>query len=531
MPSGVDEKTEAQAAALPARDDTSQGSPRRSSRVGRAWYEAPVRRSPPSGPRGGRGAAAPAGRGAPKPRRNDGPSPTQGGAERRERGDRSATSKGGPRGADRGAPKRGAGRAEGAASTSGTRGTPRGAGRAEGAAPSSHARKPKRSRSSSGERDAGPKIPKGMPKPKVHAHGPRPGPRSPALRGSETTSPRVPIRAGRPLPGAWLWLTRAGAEGDLASELRLALGAAAKVREVGPGLLRSELAPTFEDGTLDATFARHGVRVRSEAAFDAHEVARRVAALATDGPIAFDVIVPDSDEGNRLAPWSVELDEQVRELIESRGIPLVARDRAREHGARLIDVIALSREKVAIGELDAQLALTLHPQGRARMKVTGDRPSRAARKVEEALDWLGLGPGPGETCVDLGAAPGGWSWALLERRARVIAVDPAELRPDVARHPRMKHFKASAFQFAPEETVDWLFCDMAWRPREAAQMLAKWARRGWARTLVANLKLPMKTKADMVRELREILHGGGWKRVRTRQLYHDRDEITVTAHR
>ena len=36
--------------------------------------------------------------------------------------------------------------------------------------------------------------------------------------------------------------------------------------------------------------------------------------------------------------------------------------------------------------------------------------------------------------------------------------------------------------------------------------------------------------AQMVKELREIVHGGGWQRVRSRQLYHDRDEITLTAH-
>jgi 23S rRNA (cytidine2498-2'-O)-methyltransferase len=163
------------------------------------------------------------------------------------------------------------------------------------------------------------------------------------------------------------------------------------------------------------------------------------------------------------------------------------------------------------------------------MRVDADRPSRAARKVEEALAWLGVAPGPGEVCVDLGAAPGGWSWALLERRARVIAVDPAELRPDVARHRGLRHEKKSAFGFEPDEPVDWLFCDMAWRPLEAAQLLAKWGRRRWARLVVANLKLPMKQKAKIVEELRAIVHGGGFSRVRTRQLYHDRDEITLTA--
>jgi 23S rRNA (cytidine2498-2'-O)-methyltransferase len=184
---------------------------------------------------------------------------------------------------------------------------------------------------------------------------------------------------------------------------------------------------------------------------------------------------------------------------------------------------------VALGVVTIRDAVSRFPGGRARMRVDAERPSRAARKVEEALAWMGVAPGAGEVCVDLGAAPGGWSWALLDRRARVIAVDPAELRPDIARHRGLRHEKKSAFGYEPDEPVDWLFCDMAWRPLEAAQLLAKWGRRRWARMLVANLKLPMKKKAAMVEELRAIVHGGGWRRVRTRQLYHDRDEITLTA--
>jgi 23S rRNA (cytidine2498-2'-O)-methyltransferase len=343
-----------------------------------------------------------------------------------------------------------------------------------------------------------------------------------------TTSPRIPIPAGTPLSGPWLWLTRPGSEGDLVSELRLGLGERARASSPAPGLVRSELAATFEDGSLDATFARHGVRWVRTLPADAAQLAAAVRGLAT-GPIALDAIVADTDEGNRLAGAALALEDAVAARLE--GVVRVARERARDVGATLVDLVFLSPSEIALGAVEPSLALTLHAQGRARMKVAGDRPSRAARKVEEALDWLGLSPGPGEVCVDLGAAPGGWSWSLLGRRARVVAVDPAELRPDVARHPRLTHVKASAFTYGPDEPIDWLFCDMAWRPREAAQMLAKWARKRWARILVANLKLPMKQKAEMVRELREILHGGGWQRVRSRQLYHDRDEITVTAHR
>jgi 23S rRNA (cytidine2498-2'-O)-methyltransferase len=70
---------------------------------------------------------------------------------------------------------------------------------------------------------------------------------------------------------------------------------------------------------------------------------------------------------------------------------------------------------------------------------------------------------------------------------------------------------------------------MVWRPIEVAQMLGRWARRRDTRMLVANFKLPMKRKAETVREIRAMLESGGWRGVRTRQLYHDREEITATA--
>jgi 23S rRNA (cytidine2498-2'-O)-methyltransferase len=120
---------------------------------------------------------------------------------------------------------------------------------------------------------------------------------------------------------------------------------------------------------------------------------------------------------------------------------------------------------------------------------------------------------------------------LLERRARVVAVDPARLRPELYERRALYHVQDSAFRFEPEETVDWLFCDMAWRPLEVASLLAKWGRRGMAHMLVSNFKLPMKRKAEMVARVRDVVAGGGWRDVRSRQLYHDRDEITLVAHR
>jgi 23S rRNA (cytidine2498-2'-O)-methyltransferase len=140
---------------------------------------------------------------------------------------------------------------------------------------------------------------------------------------------------------------------------------------------------------------------------------------------------------------------------------------------------------------------------------------------------MGTGPGPGETCVDLGAAPGGWTFVLAGRGAHVTAVDLAQLDPKLLQRRTVRVARQNAFQYQPEEPVDWLFCDMAYRPLEVAALLAKWARSRWARLLVANLKLPMTRKAEILGRVKQILQEGGWRELRSKQLYHDRDEVTI----
>lgn len=334
--------------------------------------------------------------------------------------------------------------------------------------------------------------------------------------------------------GEWLMTTRAGAEQDLVEELALTGHRVARV--FGPALVVSPTVPR-RDGRVELTFARQGFQIesiRAAPSIDAlgSEIAQDIAGrLSTDTSYAMHVWVPDTDAGNLLSEAAREL----RVAIEARlstVLPNLQHRPSREllpDATPLVQVCLHARDQAMSGAGPAARALSLAPGGRLRARVPGDRPSRAARKLAEAFAWFGVTPEPGETCVDLGAAPGGWTWLLLQYRARVIAVDPAKLRPDLLSRRGLVHVRKSAFDFAPDEPVDWLFCDMAWRPLEVAQMLARWARRKWASLLVANFKLPMKRKAEMVRDVRATLEGGGWRGIRTRQLYHDRDEITLTA--
>lgn len=91
-------------------------------------------------------------------------------------------------------------------------------------------------------------------------------------------------------------------------------------------------------------------------------------------------------------------------------------------------------------------------------------PSRAYLKLWEACALLHRWPLPGETCLDLGAAPGGWTWALAKLGAQVTAVDKAGLDPSVAAMPNVAVRQDSAFALAPEP-VDWLCCDVVAYPR------------------------------------------------------------------
>ncbi|HZH02183.1 MAG TPA: 23S rRNA (cytidine(2498)-2'-O)-methyltransferase RlmM, partial [Myxococcaceae bacterium] len=299
---------------------------------------------------------------------------------------------------------------------------------------------------------------------------------------------------------------------------------------LGPALLdaepKAELQPAFGRAGFWVLAVIDGPRGTSEPA-RAAELLRR---YARGRPIHVQAWVPDAAAYQGLTADVEAWGAQVTAALPAAERLTQARE-ARERGATLGQLCLLSPTLAVVGTVSAREAVSLAPGGRQRMRRGPDAPSRAAMKLDEALETLGVGPDKGDLCVDLGAAPGGWTQRLLERGAKVVAVDPGPLRRDLAAHPKVQHFKESAFHYTPEAPADWLFCDMAWRPLEVAQLLAKWARSGWADALCANFKLPMKDKNPLLFRVRATLADAGWRRLAIRQLYHDRDEVTVTAWR
>jgi len=128
------------------------------------------------------------------------------------------------------------------------------------------------------------------------------------------------------------------------------------------------------------------------------------------------------------------------------------------------------------------------PRGEAPLADDKSAPSRAFTKLVESEHRLGRFIERGQTCVDLGASPGSWSYVAIQRGAHVIAVDRSELREDLMRNPRLRFETADAFKYQPPQTVDWLVCDVIAAPQRSIDLLLEWLREKRMRNFVVTIK-------------------------------------------
>jgi len=177
-----------------------------------------------------------------------------------------------------------------------------------------------------------------------------------------------------------------------------------------------------------------------------------------------------------------------------------------------------------------------HPGGFIRMKWDPLAPSRSYLKMEEALDRLDVLPAVGDKVIDLGAAPGGWTFSFLKRGCEVIAVDhgPMKLPPDQDGWGSVQHKKENGITYQPPADwtrVDWLVADMLIAPGVALGLLRRWLDSGKASCIICNIKLPQVEPFESIRPIQELLDEHPEYHSSIKQLYHDRREVTVMAKR
>lgn len=171
------------------------------------------------------------------------------------------------------------------------------------------------------------------------------------------------------------------------------------------------------------------------------------------------------------------------------------------------------------------------PGGLVEVPVDKRPPSRAYRKLLEAEIRFDERVASGQRCVDLGAAPGGWSHVVLERGASLVAVDRSPLRADLMRHGKLEFVQGDAFQYTPASPVDWLLCDVAATPDRNLELFVDWLRRGWCRRALVTLKLKGDERdavfADARRELDALEADGVAASTALRQLDANHNEVTL----
>ncbi|WXL27468.1 23S rRNA (cytidine(2498)-2'-O)-methyltransferase RlmM [Ectopseudomonas mendocina] len=245
--------------------------------------------------------------------------------------------------------------------------------------------------------------------------------------------------------------------------------------------------------------------------------------------------VLDTNEGKELSNFCKKFEVPLRNALRKAG---KLQDDPRK--PRLLLTFKSGRE-VFLGQAEVGNS-ALWPMGIPRLKFPREAPSRSTLKLEEA--WHTFIPreqwderlSDEMTAVDLGAAPGGWTYQLVKRGMLVTAVDNGPMAESLMDTGLVNHLMVDGFVWKPKQPVDWMVCDIVEKPARTAAMLAEWVGGGHCREAVVNLKLPMKQRyAEVVRLLDRIRDDFASRKIKVsiacKQLYHDREEVTCHLRR
>jgi 23S rRNA (cytidine2498-2'-O)-methyltransferase len=337
-----------------------------------------------------------------------------------------------------------------------------------------------------------------------------------------------------------LFLCSAGSEPALAAELTRA---GAVPRELAPGVVGVD---DGDDLAVDPVFARQAlpaahllaggsVRALAEEIFAAVEAA----VDRWPGPFAVHALAhAESPPG--LASRAALVAREALALVGARRRRASRRQRTPEEAAGALDadwllvqILALGRDRFAVSAAPPRplpmggLDLAPWPGGDAPVAIDRAPPSRAYQKLEEAFAWMGAAPRAAETCVDLGAAPGGWTATALKRGARVVAVDRAPLAAPLPRHPKLATVIGNAFNYEPPAPVDWLLCDVVCEPPRSLALVDVWLSRALCRNLVVTVKFKGRAGYGVLTELPALFDKVRPTFARVKQLAHNKNEVTV----
>lgn len=349
-----------------------------------------------------------------------------------------------------------------------------------------------------------------------------------------------------PITSSFLFTTcNAGSEKSLKGDVLLR-----NAGRITPAFMRPQLitwkakAPLGPENVVSSVFARVAGLSLGMAA-TGEEVAR-LATQFGDEPLHLHVFPRVTDEnGVSREMWSIIDKKRAGVLEQLTGAGVKLREEAMPRlGDWVLDVIVDE-------EADKPMFVGAHrhsefshglPGALPRVVLPEGVPSRAWLKLEQALVWAGLdGPNRlrGRGVLELGCSPGGATYALLSRGAKVLGVDPGPMDPVVERLAEEKdlffrHLQIPVGQLndhpLPRE-IDMIVCDMNLAPPVVLTYVENIQHRVNAPLLILTLKLNDKMVEVKLPEMMARLRTWAPQPVRATQLAANRSEFCVVAGR
>lgn len=152
-------------------------------------------------------------------------------------------------------------------------------------------------------------------------------------------------------------------------------------------------------------------------------------------------------------------------------------------------------------------------------------PSRAYLKLFEALTVAQIWPEPGDQCLEIGAAPGGWTWVLAQLGAKVKTFDRAPLDTRFSQEPLVVHHQKDGFTATPAtlegaDDIKWIFSDVICYPEKLYEWVMSWMATGKSINFVCTLKFQGQDHYGVIPQFATIPHS------RVIHLHHNKHELT-----
>jgi 23S rRNA (cytidine2498-2'-O)-methyltransferase len=187
---------------------------------------------------------------------------------------------------------------------------------------------------------------------------------------------------------------------------------------------------------------------------------------------------------------------------------------------------------VADEKIRAIYKAALSPKFAGYNPIADDKrpPSRAFKKLREAIEVFALSLKKGQTAVDLGASPGGWTYVLRELGLSVTAIDRSPLSEALMRDRMISWSAGNALTWQPPTPVDWLVCDVITSPENTSGLLERWISKGLCRNFCITVKFKGTPATETLLSLAAFLRTNtSW--FDGRQLTHNKNELTIVGSR